>query len=323
MGLAASQARFLGLTARKSNIEYQGQQINQARTTLSNEVMGLYSEYSELEVPTAPSKYDYVKTTYTIDSTYEDYEITNFSKITDGEYEGYYNVTLSYDEEVEQTYSTTLRDTVVTVQKNDDGSYSYINFAIGTNSYTYEEDSDDNTLTKTTKDGKTYYTFTMNDTEYTVEESDLDSTTFTTEGDNLMYYGDFTFDYQGTKTTTKSIQAIAALTQDSSGRLSSINILECDDDQDLVGNSYSITVGQEDDETGYQEALNAYNYDKDVYEKELAELNAKIEKIQTEDKALEMKLAQLDTEQEAIATEMDSVSQVIDDTIDKLFDSDS
>ena len=36
MGLAASQARFLNLTARKTNLEYEGQQINQQRTTLAN-----------------------------------------------------------------------------------------------------------------------------------------------------------------------------------------------------------------------------------------------------------------------------------------------
>ena len=33
MGMAASQARFLSLTARKSNIEYEGQQINEQRLT--------------------------------------------------------------------------------------------------------------------------------------------------------------------------------------------------------------------------------------------------------------------------------------------------
>ena len=32
MGLAASQARFLQLTARKSDIEFRGQQLNQERT---------------------------------------------------------------------------------------------------------------------------------------------------------------------------------------------------------------------------------------------------------------------------------------------------
>ena len=37
MGLSASQARLLSLTARQSNLEYEGQQINQQRTTLSNE----------------------------------------------------------------------------------------------------------------------------------------------------------------------------------------------------------------------------------------------------------------------------------------------
>ena len=37
MGMAASQARYLALVARKSNCEYEGQQINQARTVLSNQ----------------------------------------------------------------------------------------------------------------------------------------------------------------------------------------------------------------------------------------------------------------------------------------------
>ena len=37
MGMSASQARFLSLTARKTNVEYEGQQINQQRTTLSND----------------------------------------------------------------------------------------------------------------------------------------------------------------------------------------------------------------------------------------------------------------------------------------------
>ena len=36
MGLAASQSRFLSLTARKSNVEYNGQQVNQQRMILSS-----------------------------------------------------------------------------------------------------------------------------------------------------------------------------------------------------------------------------------------------------------------------------------------------
>lgn len=41
MGLAASQARFLQLTARKSDVEMQGQLINQQRMQLAN-MMGNY-----------------------------------------------------------------------------------------------------------------------------------------------------------------------------------------------------------------------------------------------------------------------------------------
>ena len=55
MGMAASQARFLGLTARKSNVEYQVQQINQQRTSLANESAGLYNQMMELTVPTPPT----------------------------------------------------------------------------------------------------------------------------------------------------------------------------------------------------------------------------------------------------------------------------
>ena len=58
MGLAASQARFLQLTARRSNIEYEGQQINQQRLALANESAGLYQRQLTLVVPTPPSSSD-------------------------------------------------------------------------------------------------------------------------------------------------------------------------------------------------------------------------------------------------------------------------
>ena len=65
MGMAASQARFLGLTARKTNVEYEGQQINQQRTELSNESSNYYSQLTSMTVPTPPSSSDYTKVTYT------------------------------------------------------------------------------------------------------------------------------------------------------------------------------------------------------------------------------------------------------------------
>jgi len=58
MGMAASQARFLQLTARRSNIEYQGQQINQERLSLANASAGLFEKMLTLVPPTPPSSQD-------------------------------------------------------------------------------------------------------------------------------------------------------------------------------------------------------------------------------------------------------------------------
>ena len=65
MGMAASQARFLGLTARKTNLEYEGQQINQQRTALSNQSANYYTQLLGMDVPVVPSIEDYTKTVYT------------------------------------------------------------------------------------------------------------------------------------------------------------------------------------------------------------------------------------------------------------------
>jgi hypothetical protein len=65
MGMSASQARLLSLTRRMSDVEYQGQQINQQRTTLSNQVNALYNSLLEMDVPVPPSTNDYQKLVYT------------------------------------------------------------------------------------------------------------------------------------------------------------------------------------------------------------------------------------------------------------------
>ena len=44
MGMAASQARYIALTARKSNVEYEGQQINQSRLLLANQSADLFNQ---------------------------------------------------------------------------------------------------------------------------------------------------------------------------------------------------------------------------------------------------------------------------------------
>ena len=65
MGMSASQARLLSLEARQSNLEYQGQQINQERTILSQQCTALYNSLLSMTVPTPPSTADYTYVQYT------------------------------------------------------------------------------------------------------------------------------------------------------------------------------------------------------------------------------------------------------------------
>ena len=65
--------------------------------------------------------------------------------------------------------------------------------------------------------------------------------------------------------------------------------------------------------------MNQYMYDKAKYEKAVADINARTEIIQQEDRTLELRLRQLDTEQQALQTEMEAVAKVIDKNIESTF----
>lgn len=56
MGLGASQARLLMLTARKSDLELQLQMVQQARMQVANLTSGLYNRSSNLEPDSAENK---------------------------------------------------------------------------------------------------------------------------------------------------------------------------------------------------------------------------------------------------------------------------
>ena len=86
MGMAASQARFLGLTARKTNVEYEGQQVNQQRTTLANQSANYYNQLLGMTVPTPPSTSDYTKTVYTFEDGNLSNSITSLIAKSNGTY---------------------------------------------------------------------------------------------------------------------------------------------------------------------------------------------------------------------------------------------
>lgn len=114
MGMSASQARFLCLTARKNNVEFEGQQINQQRTTLSNESASYYSELCNLVVPTPPSVDDYTKVSYTFDDGALTNTITTMIAKPNNRY------SISYIQQWQDDYSIVASASSV-VAKSDDG----------------------------------------------------------------------------------------------------------------------------------------------------------------------------------------------------------
>ena len=118
MGMAASQARFLGLTARKTNVEFEGQQINQQRTTLSNQSANYYNDLLGMSVPVPPSVDDYTKTVYTFEDGALTNQITAMIAQTDGSY------IVSYTRQWKDDFSVVSASTsIVNTQDKVNGPY--------------------------------------------------------------------------------------------------------------------------------------------------------------------------------------------------------
>ena len=412
MGMAASQARYLGLTARKTNVEYEGQQINQARTALANQSANTFNELLALEVPTAPSSQDYTTLQYSYqDGTYGE-TITDMTEITD---DPNYNYLITH-----YHYS----DVYTGIQNNLSNPQVVLGTASvekGINQTDIVYDPDEDTYTIAGNQAQNYdalieeqrtnfericedYPNLKNEDPadifvYTDENGNMTFTTrtqldnalagqgaansYSVQSDVPTYVGNcevsaydptdpeqqaayeqickefpnegfatsdsiYTWEYQGRRyfssledLTASAISAPdsakptenqsklvtyyaenvetkiertqrAFVDLDESGRPQSIRF------EDSTA-TFALKTESITDDVAYEDAMNQYNYDMQVYEKKIADINAKTEKIQEEDRTLELRLRQLDTEQEALQTEMEAVQKVIEKNIESTF----
>ena len=412
MGMAASQARWLALTARKTNVEYEGQQINQSRTALAMKSANTFNELLALEVPTAPSSQDYT----TLEYTYQDgtvtetidnmsllendpdgynYMVTHYhysdiytgiqNKLTNPqvmmgtngvkayvpsedvtENEGVYSVegaTVSAynpDDEAQasayetllgnypelgkvkaslMTYTgsdgaihfTTKEALAETVDKATDLANYYVKADIpkyvgnsiltsidmndSTDKAAYEQicrdwagsdfvKADTSDIYKWTYQGQTRYAC-LSDLQASFNSAPSASTP--TENQNKLTY------YVAQDLNTRVEQQQKAIVDiNEQGRIQSIMYEDS-------SATYPVSTATKTDTAAYEDAMNQYTYDMEAYEKRIADINAKTEQIQEQDRTLELKLRQLDTEQEALQTEMEAVQKVIQKNIESTF----
>ena len=151
--------------------------------------------------------------------------------------------------------------------------------------------------------GTTYYT-----TYYDLYNSIINGTGVNSLDDQakLPYYG--AMDIEKPISTTSR----ALIEKDESGRFVTLHL----ENDSLVYELKSVT---ETDEVAYEDAMNEYTYQRALYDKQVSDINAKTSIIQRQDQNLELRLKQLDTEQNALNTEIEAVSKVVKDNIEKSF----
>ena len=316
MGLAASQARFLGLTARKSNIEYEGQQVNQQRTALAEEVNALYNSLASLALPIAPDATEFYESNYsfslgnTSDSD-GDYLIKSRYQNDDGTY--YLNTTRTYKKKIAD--GKVVNRSTIAKETSGEGQS-----AVTTYKYT---PIGSETAYELTKAGNSSNIIKIINETYESQLNETDELYYyiDTEGTGQTYYfskaqmdaaeGDVSaFSISEKSVTEGKVFESVKLTFDENNRISKVKI----------GNQTAdVDTTRVYDSDGYDAALRDYTMSKDEYNRKVQELNARTESLQQEDKILEMRLDQISTEQNELKTEMEAVKAILKDNIEKTF----
>ena len=131
MGMAASQARYLGLTARKTNCEWEGQQINQARTALANQSANLFNQMLALSVPDCPDKTDFTTLQYSYSDGNNESVLDNWRQLSDSNNQYNYVVDHWYYADIYTGSKKLMSDPQATI-KNDSNEVALNTTAGGT-----------------------------------------------------------------------------------------------------------------------------------------------------------------------------------------------
>lgn len=165
------------------------------------------------------------------------------------------------------------------------------------------------TIYKFTMSGKSYYTTTADMDESLLSaysKESLANNSIDSQQKKLSYY-----DTLYLETKVSEVKK-ALLETDGSGRFSTAKF----EDDSVV---YTLNVETIKDDEAYNNAMNKYYYEKESYDKQISDINAKTEVIQAQDRQLQLKLEQLNTEQSALQTEMEACQKVVSKNIDEGF----
>ncbi|MBR1977321.1 hypothetical protein IKA15_03475 [bacterium] len=334
MGMAASQARFLTLTARKSNTEYQGQQVNQQRTSLANESANIYNKLANMDVPTAPSKTSFNRDIYTFkggdDQKFSIMSVSNVKKEgnkTTATLRINYNVPTDTADKINlgeiNSYTAPIGSTPGTLEINNTKKYAVFECGKGegqkrVNDVVLNKYCTDNGVDSVNASDFVFAQEILDDEENKLSTTGrfIHKSQLVTD-ENGNYPSDATYYAVGTRQTPTTKEIEAEIERNDSNRCTKVKITE----EHGLGVKGDMELGYEygTDEDEYEKAFADYEYKKAIYDKEVDVLNSKTEVIQNQDKRLELKLKQLDTERNALNTEMEAVKGYLKKNVEGTF----
>ncbi len=334
MGMSASQMRYCMLSGRKTDVEFQGQQINQERTSLATQSSAYNTQLLDLEVPTPPSSGDYSTISYTttINGTNANILLNSLRAETGGTY------ALSY---------TKVSTGTAGAESTIDNIYTKNKDAAGVASYTATVNGAAVPLTQVTdlnvqklicdggglsKDAAgnypTLYSYAAADgTVKYVTQGDLDNfaaknfaaipdnpltlvneaqSAVSTVGESIQAY----YINSAAQTTDTLDLTGVTVTWSNTNRITSLT---------FGGKTYTVSTGYAGNNAAYEDAYNEYVYQKSLYDQTMNNINARISIIESQDKKLQLKLTDLDTQQKALDTELESVKKVVQKNIEQSF----
>ena len=324
MGLAASQARLLSLIAKQSNLEYQGQQINNERTVLSQQVTDLYNSLLALDVPTPPSTQEFTKVEYvgkdgstqitigTIKPSKEKYLVEIKTEQTGGTLTANFGTSIVKTDEngkVLTIQGKEAYDWATAMTKQPDFDWDKYEQAIRN---TYTTGGEANSIDK----DDFYVFFVESDTNVIQPQFAFAEDVTSQDGYTKVY------SYLANGQFTKSEQIDECLLEfDTSGRIIKINIPNIDaTTKEIISyQEVPLKANQVTDELAYEDAFAQYEYAMYQYDKKQEEIAAETEVIQQMDRNLELKLTRLDNERTQITTEIEALDNVIKNNIEKSY----
>lgn len=191
MGMAASQARYLALSARKTNTEYEGQQINQERTVLANRTADLFNQMLSTSVPTCPDSNDYTTLQYSWSDGINDSVLSDYYQLGTADEDYNYVVTTYHYEDVYTGSRKLMNDPKVQAERSleyvYDADVAENHKTIDVKSYQYDMTNDQYIITNVNNDLKTTLSRVEDSGDTRLELDAIYDRTYTASARNYTY----------------------------------------------------------------------------------------------------------------------------------------